>query len=294
MFGCTIQVPIAPPQCTKMGPQRRSGIYIGFDSPSIIKYHEPLTGDVFRARFADCHFDEVNFPSLGGDKLPKEERREIIWNASSMSHLNPCTTQCDMEVQRITHLQKLAGQLPDAFTDTANVTKSYIPAANTPTRINTPIGKTAIMVANESSMTLLKCGRPLGSKDLIPRKRKIKGQQNPSLEENSTPKEATPTIFKIIAPEEESLIEVTHAPEEAIVLEEIQNHEDAQVLANDEISINYASIGELWDRTKVVINEVFCFAVATKFLKEDDDHEPCNVENVTVKMIGQSRKKQSK
>ena len=103
----------------------------------------------------------------------------------------------------------------------------------------------------------------MGSKDLIPWKRKIKGQQNPSLEENITPEEATPTISKIITPEEESAIEVTHAPEEAIVPEEIQNHEDAQVLANDEISINYASIGELWDRTKVVINEAFCFQVAT-------------------------------
>ena len=103
----------------------------------------------------------------------------------------------------------------------------------------------------------------MGSKDLIPWKRKIKGQQNRSLEENITPEEATPTISKIITPEEESAIEVTHAPEEAIVPEEIQNHEDAQVLANDEISINYASIGELWDRTKVVINEAFCFQVAT-------------------------------
>ena len=263
VFGCTIQVPIAPPQRTKMGPQRRSGIYISFDSLSIIKYLKPLTGDVFRARFADCHFDEVNFLSLGGDKLPKEERREIIWNASSMSHLDPRTTQCDKEVQRITHLQKITSQLPDAFTNTAKVTKSYIPAANTPARINIPIGKTAIMAANESSMTRLKRGRPLGSKDLIPRKRKIKGQQNPNIEENSTPKEATPIVSKIITPEKESAIEVTHAPEEAIVPEEIQNHEDAQVLANDEIFLNYASIGELWDRTKVVINEVFCFAVAT-------------------------------
>ena len=133
----------------------------------------------------------------------------------------------------------------DAFTDTAKVTKSYIPVANTPARINIPNGKTAIMASNESSMTRLKCGRSLGSKDLIPWKRKIKGQQNPSLEENSTPEEATPTISKIITPEEESVIEVTHAPEEATVPEEIQNHEDAQVLANDEISINYASTGEL-------------------------------------------------
>ena len=171
----------------------------------------------------------------------------------------------------------------DAFTDTAKVTKSYIPAANTPTRINIPIGKTTIMTANESSMTRLKHGRPLGSKDLIPRKRKIKGQQNPSLEENSTPEEATPTNSKIITPEKESAIEVTQAPEEAIVPEEIQNREDAQVLANYEISINYASIGELWDRTKVVINEVFCFAIATKILKEDDDHEPRNVDECRSK-----------
>ena len=48
VFGCTVKVQIAPSQHTKMGPQRRS-------------------------RFADFHFDEVNFPSLGGDKLPKEE-----------------------------------------------------------------------------------------------------------------------------------------------------------------------------------------------------------------------------
>ena len=64
----------------------------------------------------------------------KEERREIIWNASSMSHLDPHTIQCDKEVQRITHLQKIASQLPDAFTDTTKVTKSYISAANTPTK----------------------------------------------------------------------------------------------------------------------------------------------------------------
>ena len=200
-----------------------------------------------------------------------------------MSHLDPRTNQCDKEVQKITHLQKISNQLPDAFTNTAKVTKSYIPGANTPVRINIPIGKTAIMLANESSMTRLKRGRPLGSKDLIPRKRKIKGQQNPSLEENNTLEKATPTIPKIITPEEESVIEVTHAPEEAIVPEEIQNHEDAQVLANDEISINYASTGELLDRTKVVINKVFCFTVAIEILKKDDDNKPRSVDEFRSK-----------
>ena len=43
-FGCAVYVPIAPPQRTKMGPQRRMGIYVGYDSPTIIKYLEPTTG----------------------------------------------------------------------------------------------------------------------------------------------------------------------------------------------------------------------------------------------------------
>ena len=61
IFGCAVYVPIAPTQRTKMGPQRRIGIYVGLDSPSIIKYLELMTGDVFRARFADCHFNETMF-----------------------------------------------------------------------------------------------------------------------------------------------------------------------------------------------------------------------------------------
>ena len=64
-FGCDVYVPIAPPQRSKLGPQRRIGIYVGFNSPSIICYLEPATGDVFTAHFADCHFDEIVFPPLG-------------------------------------------------------------------------------------------------------------------------------------------------------------------------------------------------------------------------------------
>ena len=73
IFGCTVYIPIAPTQCTKMGPHRRLGIYVGFDSLSIIRYLEPITEDVFTACFADCHFNESAFPPLGAEKLvPKE------------------------------------------------------------------------------------------------------------------------------------------------------------------------------------------------------------------------------
>ena len=60
-------MPVAPPNRTKMGSQRRLGIYVGIESPSIIRYLEPLTGDMFTARFADCRFDETVSPELGGE-----------------------------------------------------------------------------------------------------------------------------------------------------------------------------------------------------------------------------------
>jgi len=67
IFGCAVYVPIYMPQHTKMDPQRRLGIYIGFESLSIIKYLEPLTSDSFMARFVDCHFNETMFPVLEGE-----------------------------------------------------------------------------------------------------------------------------------------------------------------------------------------------------------------------------------
>ena len=74
IFGCVVYVPIAPTQCIKMGPQRRLRIYVGFDSPSIIRYLEPLTEDVFTTHFVDCHFNKSVFPPLGGEKSVLEER----------------------------------------------------------------------------------------------------------------------------------------------------------------------------------------------------------------------------
>ncbi|KAM2035985.1 hypothetical protein ACFX16_038999 [Malus domestica] len=123
-----------------MGPQRRLGIYVGFDSPSIIRYLEPLTGDMFTARFADCHFDETVFPSLGGEKTVPEERQELTWVVPTLSHFDPRTLQCENEVKRIVHLQSIANQMPDAFNDAMKVTKSHIPAANAPARIDVPVG----------------------------------------------------------------------------------------------------------------------------------------------------------
>ena len=167
IFGCAVYVPITPTQRTKMGPQRRLRIYVGFDSPSIIRYLETLTDDVFTTRFVDCHFNESIFSSLGGEKLIPEERREISWKTSTMSHLDHRINQCELKIQKIIHLQNLANQLSDAFIDTKKVTKSHIPTANTLSRINVPVGQ----LTNESKIRL-KRGKPVGSKDVIPWKRR--------------------------------------------------------------------------------------------------------------------------
>jgi hypothetical protein len=100
-----------------MGPQRRLGVYVDFDSPSIIRYLEHLIGDIFKVRFEDCHFDENIFTSLGREKSLPEARQEITWNNLTLLHFDPCTNKCELEVHRIFHLQSIANQLPDAFTD---------------------------------------------------------------------------------------------------------------------------------------------------------------------------------
>jgi hypothetical protein len=50
-----------------MDPHRKMGIYVRYYFPSIIKYLEPMTGDLFTARYADYIFNEDHFLALGGE-----------------------------------------------------------------------------------------------------------------------------------------------------------------------------------------------------------------------------------
>ena len=78
--------------------------------------------------------------------------------------------------------------MPDAFNDAAKVTKSHMPV-----RINIPVRQTSNSAANESAARK-KRGRPIGSKDLAPRKRRLNMKSCPS----NAPEEVTHN-----APEEE-------------------------------------------------------------------------------------------
>ncbi|BBG98890.1 Disease resistance protein CC-NBS-LRR class family [Prunus dulcis] len=156
----------------------------------------------------------------------------------------------------------------DAFNDAAKVTKSHIPAANAPARIDVHDGQSNVP-ANGSSAARLKRGRPLGSKDSVPRKRKLMDKMNP----NEINRE--PTIHNSNAPKEgqvlldkENVIGETSAPKVATVPE------------SQEISINYTSTDELWSRNEMIIDDIFAFSVAAEIIK-DDDIEPCSINECT-------------
>ena len=136
-FGCAVYIPISSPQRTSMRPHRKLEIYVGYSSPSIIKYLEPLTGDLFTARFADCIFNEDHFPALEGE-LYQKECQKIDWNVEGISFSDPCTTKTKLQVQRIIDLQNIANNLPDTFSNYKGVTKSLHPARNVLERVEVP------------------------------------------------------------------------------------------------------------------------------------------------------------
>ena len=76
-FWCAIYVPIAPLYRTKMGLQRKLGIYIGYDSFSLVKILETQKGDVFKTQFIDCQFDEIMFSILGGESKQLEKKSKL-------------------------------------------------------------------------------------------------------------------------------------------------------------------------------------------------------------------------
>ncbi|KAL0546737.1 hypothetical protein IC582_016650 [Cucumis melo] len=141
--------------------------------------------------------------------------------------------------------------MPDAFTDTKKVTKSYIPAANAPSRIEIPTQQ--VDTINESVLRQ-KRGRPMGSKDKNPRKRKVINSRNDLINNRNI---------------QEKVVDTTSGKN----VEETQVYED-----NNEISINYTMTGKRWNRINVVVNNIFAYNVAHNIIHENGDYEPKSVD----------------
>jgi len=236
IFECAVYVPRAPPQRTKMGPQRRLEIYVGYVSPSIIRYLEPQTDDLFTARFADCHFNEDEFSLLGGGIHQMHMHKDIQWCAPSLKYLDPPTKQRELEVEKSVHLQNMENQLPNSFPDTKKVAKSYISTTNAPSRVEIPRELELDGSKINEPKVQLKRGRPIGSKYKNSRKKKM-GEEN-----------------------------------EKVLQEEPSPRDDEEKY---EISINYAHDGIIWDRDDIDDeNRIFFFSLSKEIDHENDDPYP--------------------
>ena len=130
--------------------------------------------------------------------------------------------------------------MPDAFTDTKRVTKSYILAANAPARIEIPKIKPEGKDTHESKIRQ-KRERPIGSKDKNPRRRK--GVDN-------------------------------HIDSKENIPEEIENKESLQMEGINDINQER----KLLNRNEMKsIDEIFSYTVASEIINDKDDPEPKSV-----------------
>jgi hypothetical protein len=168
-FGSAVYVPIPQAKRKKFEPLRQLGIYIGFISPSIIRYLDPSTGNVFTAHTSMCEYDESIFPTLINQEASQRKEPTSIFHPSNSltKDCDPCTGQGEKEVRRILHLHHIANEAPDVFTPTERITESQIkPAENLPASVQ--IDPTPARFSIDPPKKL---GRPKGAKDIKPRKR---------------------------------------------------------------------------------------------------------------------------
>ncbi|KAM2732016.1 hypothetical protein EV2_035619 [Malus domestica] len=163
--------------------------------------------------------------------------------------------------------------MPDVFTDLTRVTRSHIPAANTPTKMNVPnvrwtsilearganLGDPRTLAASQSSAPIQKHDRPFGLKDSHPQKRKSKAQG---------PEEPTVNLTITYS------FYLTH--EEILDYESVLE-ETSPSPKNRKISVYYASLDDVWHRNEMIVDDALAFVIATEIML-NDDIEPHSVD----------------
>ena len=182
VFGCVVYVPLPEPKRVKLGPQRTLGVYVGYESPSIIRYLDPKTGQMFRARFADCVFDESNFPCLGDDRklqhssptsseMDRVRKDEIFLPRSGplVATRAPDAARVEELVKQAIDLHNIATKAPDAMAHDQGMTRSTGIGSqfkNAPATIDTSAAPVTIIEGRRRP------GRPPGSKNKPESKRR--------------------------------------------------------------------------------------------------------------------------
>ena len=115
-------MPVLEPDCKTIGSHRQEGVYVDFDSPSVIRYASPKTGTLHKAQFKNCQFDERVFPSL----TSTGPTRSLEFSAPETFTLNldPQTRLADFEVQKLLKLKALAEKLSNGFSNSSRITRN--------------------------------------------------------------------------------------------------------------------------------------------------------------------------
>jgi hypothetical protein len=72
-----------------------------YHSLSIIKYLEPLTGDLFTTRYNSCIFNDDHFSTSGGDYKYHSECRKINWDDKFIISSDPHIKETKLQIQKI-------------------------------------------------------------------------------------------------------------------------------------------------------------------------------------------------
>jgi hypothetical protein len=197
--------------------------------------------------------------------LNNKECREIEWSASSIQSLDLRTRETELEVQRIIHLQNLANNLPDAFTD-IRVSKSHNPAANATERMEIPLQ------GMDSTRTLhpRKRGRKLD--DSVSAKRGRLHQQ-------VTDENATRFVSDVLAvthlegerPSANVRTNKSTRTSEQPVSNNLGNHKEPDDSV-EEIAINYVETGELYNQKTTIVDTDFVSMIVV-VIAEDPEPE---------------------
>ena len=102
IFGCQVWVPRPEPLRRTISAHREEGVYMGFDSPSILKYFVPSTGALLKARFQNYVFEENVFPHV---PCPKGTPDLNFYSPQTFTlNPDPQTSLSETEVQKILQL----------------------------------------------------------------------------------------------------------------------------------------------------------------------------------------------
>jgi hypothetical protein len=223
-----------------------------------------MIGDLFTTWYADCIFNENHFQALGGEFQNNLECKKINWDDKSIIFSSPQTQEAGLQALKIINSQNAANNLSGVFTNYNCVIKSWNHTINTPERVDVPkkttptptkkMGRTETTRKDTVSENL-----PRKEKTHAPRKSKkviqpeVEGHHMNAndLQSSSQTRYINETI-------------ISEIPDNLV----LGNHEVSKVI--EEISINYTSSGEVYDRNTTIANLCLSTIIAKKFLNDPD------------------------